>query len=107
MTPKAGGPALGMIMAWQPEGYPEREIGWALFTDAAAGQGFAEEGARAVLAHVFRVLGWGTAVSYIAPRNASSIRMAKRLGAMHDPAAPQSDPDDPDMIWRHNRGMWL
>jgi RimJ/RimL family protein N-acetyltransferase len=107
MAPRAGGAALGMIMAWQPEGYPEREIGWCIFTDKAEGQGYATEGARAVLAHVFRDLGWNTAVSYIAPENAASIRMARRLGASHDPQAPQADPDDPDMIWRHDREAWL
>lgn len=107
MAPRAGGPAVGMIMAWQPEGYPEREIGWCLFTDAADGRGYATEGARAVLAHVFRDLGWGTAVSYIAPENDASIRMAERLGATHDPDAPQADPEDPDMIWRHSREVWL
>jgi RimJ/RimL family protein N-acetyltransferase len=107
MTPKAGGPAIGMIMAWQPEGYPEREVGWALFTDAAAGQGFAGEGARAVLAHVFRALRWDSAVSYIAPENAASIRLAERLGAWLDPDAPQADPADPDLIYRHRREDWL
>lgn len=107
MAPKAGGPALGMIMAWQPEGYPEREVGWCLFTDAADGQGYATEGARAVLAHVFRDLGWDTAVSYIAAENAASIRLAGRLGAVLDPDAPQADPADPDQVWRHGREVWL
>jgi RimJ/RimL family protein N-acetyltransferase len=106
MTPSGGGPAVGMIMAWQPEGYPEREIGWALFNDAAAGQGFAAEGARAVLAHVFGTLGWDTAVSYIAPGNAASIRLAERRGAVPDPQAPQADPADPDLIYRHRREDW-
>jgi RimJ/RimL family protein N-acetyltransferase len=106
MDPRAGGTALGMIMAWQPEGYPEREVGWCLFHDAAEGQGHATEAASAVLAHVFRDLGWGTAVSYIAPENAASIRLAERLGARLDPDALQADPADPDLIYRHRREDW-
>ncbi len=107
MALKIGGPALGMIMAWQPEGYPEREVGWGLFTAADDRRGYATEGARAVLSHVFRDLGWDTAVSYIAPENAASVRLAERLGAVHDPEARQADSQDPDLVWRHRREVWL
>lgn len=106
IEPKQGGPVLGMLMAWHPEGHPEREIGWCIFTDEAAGQGHATEAARAVLRHVFGTLGWDTAVSYIAPGNEASQRMAARLGARRDPAAAQADPDDPDVIWRHRPEDW-
>ncbi len=101
MQPKDGGDALGLLMAWQPEGYPEREIGWVIFSDAAEGKGYAREAARAVLAHVFGTLGWTTAVSYIAPGNARSIVLAERLGAVHDPEAVRPD-DDPVVIYRHS-----
>jgi RimJ/RimL family protein N-acetyltransferase len=107
MEPKGGGEAVGVILAWQPEGYPEREVGWNIFTDAAAGQGLATEGTRAILRHVFGVWGWDTAVSYIDPANEASLRMAKRLGATYDPEAPQSDSAQPDSIWRHRREDWL
>ncbi|MGQ0567735.1 MAG: GNAT family N-acetyltransferase [Gemmobacter sp.] len=106
LLPRTGGPALGMIMAWHPEGHPEREVGWCIFTDAAAGQGFATEAARAVLSHVFGTLHWDTAVSYIAPENAASLRMAERLGAFHDRQAPQADPANPDTVWRHRPEAW-
>ena len=106
MEPKGGGDAIGMVMAWHPEGHPEREIGWCLFTDAAAGQGHATEAARAVLAHLFGTLHWDTVVSYIAPENDASLRMAERLGAYRDPDAPQADPDNPDTVWRHRAGDW-
>ncbi len=111
MHPRDGGPALGLILCWQPEGYPEREIGWSIFTDAAAGIGLATEGARAVLAHVFGTLKWETAVSYILPDNAASLRMAARLGARLDPNAtqvvyPPTDPYGPDTVWRHRAEDW-
>jgi RimJ/RimL family protein N-acetyltransferase len=72
MAPKDGGPAVGMILAWQPEGYPEREVGWCLFSRSAEGCGFVTEAARADMSHVFGALGWATAVSYIDPGNAAS-----------------------------------
>ncbi len=87
MEPKTGGPAVGLILAWQPEGHPEREIGWVIFTDQAEGCGYAREAAAAVLAHVFGTLGWETAVSYIDPGNARSIALAERLGAVPDAGA--------------------
>lgn len=103
MAPKDGGPAVGLILAWQPEGYPEREVGWALFTRAAEGRGLVTEAARAVLSHVFGTLGWATAVSYIAPGNAASQRVAARLGAVRDPGAA-SPADGNDEVWRHPAG---
>lgn len=106
MEPKDGGQAIGMLMAWHPEGHPEREIGWCLFTDDAAGKGYATEAARAVLRHVFGTLKWDTAVSYIAPGNEASLRMAARLGAQRDLKAALADPGDPDTIWRHRPEDW-
>jgi RimJ/RimL family protein N-acetyltransferase len=60
-----------------------------------------------MLRQVFALWGWETAVSYIDPANEASLRMAKRLGATHDPDAVQSDPTEPDSIWRHKREDWL
>lgn len=99
-APKAGGPALGLILAWQPEGWPEREVGWVMFGVAAEGQGYAREATSAVLAHMFGTLGWTTAVSYIDPGNARSIALAERLGARPDPDAVPPD-EDPVVIYRH------
>lgn len=101
LEPKSGGDALGMILAHRPEGHPEREVGWAIFTGEAEGCGYAREAAIAVLAHVFGTLGWDTAVSYIEPGNARSIGLAERLGARLDPDAMPPD-DDPVVIYRHS-----
>jgi RimJ/RimL family protein N-acetyltransferase len=100
LEPKAGGDALGMVMAWQPEGHPEREIGWVMFTDAAEGRGYAREAAARVRDHVFGTLGWETAVSYIDPGNQRSIALAERLGARPDPEAVAPDAE-PVVIYRH------
>ena len=103
LHPKSGGAALGMAGPWFPEGWPEREIGWSLFTDAAEGRGFAHEAAAATLAHAFGVMGWDTAVSYIDPANTRSAALARRLGARLDPAAPALKDGAAVQVWRHAR----
>ena len=90
---------LGNAGPWFPEGWPEREIGWAVWDPAAEGRGYAFEAAQAARAHAFEVLGWETAVSYIDPANARSIALAERLGAARDHAASRPDPDD--LVYRH------
>ncbi|MFZ3582912.1 GNAT family N-acetyltransferase [Loktanella sp. DJP18] len=93
--------ALGLIGPWTPPDWPETEIGWMIFDAATEGTGIASEAARASLTHAFDVLGWATAVSYIAPDNARSIALAERLGAVRDPDAlrPANSPDS--AVWRH------
>lgn len=99
ITRRGAGPPLGLAGPWYPEGWPEREIGWTLWTPEAEGRGYAFEAAEATLAHAFRSLGWGTAVSYIARGNARSIALAERLGAVLDPDAAHKDAGD--LVYRH------
>ncbi len=77
---KASGRLAGYCGPWNPEGWPEREIGWGL-VKAFHGRGFATEAARRARDFAYRELGWPTAVSYIAAENAASQRVAARLGA--------------------------
>ncbi|MEM7490581.1 MAG: GNAT family N-acetyltransferase [Pseudomonadota bacterium] len=90
---------LGAAGPWHPEGWPEPEIGWSLWSAEAEGQGYAAEAARACLAHARDALGWPAAVSYIDPENAASIALATRLGARHDPTAQA--PFQGDLVYRH------
>lgn len=102
-TDRATGATLGATGNWFPEGWPEREIGWMVFTPEAEGKGYASEAARAVLSHSFGTLGWDTAVSYIAPANTPSIALAERLGARLDPDAQSPFPDQGLLVYRHPR----
>jgi RimJ/RimL family protein N-acetyltransferase len=70
---------IGRVGLHYPEGWPEREVGWAL-ARPYWGRGFAVEAARAALNHAFNTLNWPRAISLIDPRNAPSIRLAERLG---------------------------
>ena len=92
---------LGTAVPWHPQGWPEREVGWTVWHPQAEGTGLAAEAARAALDHVFRDLGWQTAVSYIDPGNARSIALAERLGARRDPEA--AGPHPGDLVYRHPR----
>jgi RimJ/RimL family protein N-acetyltransferase len=93
---------LGMAGPWYPDGWPEREIGWSLWSDADEGKGYAREAAAAARDHAFGALGWTSAVSYIHPDNARSIALAERLGATRDRAAPCPE-DRACLVYRHPR----
>lgn len=80
--------------------FPETEIGWMVY-DGHTGQGYATEGATAVRDWAFATLGLPTLVSYIDPDNTASCRVAERLGAVLDHAAPRTDPAD--LVYRHGR----
>ena len=102
ITLKGSDTAVGLTGPWHPIEWPEREIGWTLWTDEAEGRGIAFEAASAARDHAFRDLGWDTAVSYIDVGNARSIALAERLGARLDPdAAFPGDP--PCLVYRHRR----
>ena len=77
---KASGAFAGYAGLWNPLGWPEPEIMWGLQA-AFQGRGLATEAARAARGYAYRGLGWTTAVSYIAPQNFPSQRVAARLGA--------------------------
>jgi RimJ/RimL family protein N-acetyltransferase len=76
---RASGQLLGRIGCWNPEGWPDFEVGWVLRRQSW-GKGYATEGARAALRFAFQELGRAQVVSLIHPDNVASIRVAERLG---------------------------
>lgn len=96
---KTSGEPIGGVGINFPENYPEREIGWILY-DGFEGKGLAMEAALCARDHAFNVLGWETLVSYIDPRNAPSITLAERMGAVLDRSA-QTPNNDPCLVYRH------
>ena len=100
---KSSNRSVGLIGNYQPLGWPEKEIGWVLFTDAYENHGFAYEATRAVLDHTWSHLKWSTAVSYIDPNNHKSIKLAQRLCATLDRDAQIPKPNVPTLVYRHHR----
>lgn len=93
-----GGPCIGQVGINHGPLYPEKELGWMLY-EGFEGQGFATEAAAALRDWAGWALRQSGLVSYIDPRNAASIRVAERLGAMPDGQAPRQDPGD--LVFRH------
>ena len=76
---RSTGDLVGRIGLFSPEGWPGFELGWVL-AKASWGRGYATEGARRVLDHVFTDMGRDRVISLIYPGNAASIRVAERIG---------------------------
>ncbi|CAN7357368.1 GNAT family N-acetyltransferase [Rhizobium sp. LjRoot254] len=96
----ASGATVGEVAIQRPPDYPETELGWLVF-EGFEGKGYAFEAAAAAKRWAFSEMGLPSLVSYIDPDNARSIRLAERLGAALDPAAPTPN-GDPCHVFRHN-----
>lgn len=101
---KATGAQVCSAGPWYPEGWPEHEIAWSIWTQDAEGKGFAYEAALATREWAYATLGWQTAVSYIDAANTRSAALAQRLGCAIDHDAPKFDEDTGEgeyHVWRH------
>lgn len=102
-TLKGDDTAMGFAGPWFPGDWPEKEIGWSVFSPEHEGKGFAFEAAQAAIAHAYGPLGWDTAVSYIAEVNHRSRALAERLGARVDETAvkPPFSTEIATVVYRH------
>ena len=80
---RGNGEIVGMVGLFEPEGWPEPEIGWDLF-NGFEGKGYATEAGLAARAYAYDVLGWDTAISLVKDGNETSAAVAKRMGAIAD-----------------------
>ena len=91
---RASGDLLGFVLIGFEPGDLEPELGF-LFLPEAEGKGLAFEAASAARDHA-RSLALPSLVSYVAPGNTRSHRLAARLGARAEPV-----PEGASVIWRH------
>ena len=106
---------LGMqTMTFAIEGVPQPavEIGWRL-AKAHWGQGFATEGARAVMTHGFQVVGLNRIVAITAAVNAKSRRVMEKIGMRHwagmefaHPSVPEGHPLNPHVVYGVEKVDW-
>lgn len=83
VTDTETGDALGLVGLWNPEGWPEPELGWVMFAHAE-GKGYAFEAATKVREYAYEVLDFETLTSNIVPGNTRSEALAARLGAVYE-----------------------
>ena len=76
---RESGDFVGRVGPLFPEGWPDFEVGWSLCSKYW-GRGYASEAGKASVQHAFDALGRRKIVSFIAPGNARSIRVAERTG---------------------------
>ncbi len=74
---------LGIVGIWNPDGWPEPEIGWVMF-EGSEGKGIAYEAAMEVRRYAYAELGFTTLTSNIVPGNDRSAALATRMGAVHE-----------------------
>ena len=96
---KATGTPAGISGIWNPEGWPEPEVGWVVF-DGFEGKGIAYEAACRARQWAYEDLGFTTLTSNIVPGNTRSIRLAERMGAVYERTYDNPNMGE-DMLYRH------
>jgi len=80
------GTFVGRIGPWNPEGWPDFEIGWTLRSEYW-GRGYASEAVKRCIDHSFTELDRSHISSFITPENTRSIHVAERVGEKLEGAA--------------------
>lgn len=96
---RATGAYVGEVGIYEPEGFPEPELGWFTVPEAE-GKGYAFEAVRAVIGWAKDRFGWPRLVSIIDHANTCSLALGLRLGGIIDPSLPGVDPGD--VVIRHD-----
>ena len=90
---------IGSAGLWQSPGWPELELGYWLMKEQQ-GKGYANEACLRCIEYARNTLRARSLVSYIDPRNESSIRVAQRLGAVYDGTIELAS-HGPHRVYRH------
>ena len=98
---RSTGDFCGIVGLWNPEGWPEREITWAIVPQKQ-GKGFANEAARRSKSYAYDTLGWDSVYSCISAGNSDSIRLAKKLGATLEREI-ENETGGRILVYRHSR----
>ena len=99
MVETRAGETVGMVGLWEPEGWPEPELGWVMFQNGE-GRGYAFEAATAARDHAYRNMGFTTLSSNIFPGNARSVALAERMGAQKE-REYDNVTHGTEMVYRH------
>ena len=75
---KASGKFVGRVGPWNPEGWPEPEVGWTIRRNYTR-RGYAKEAGAACVEYCFNTLGWDRIIHVIAEGNIGSIKTAEAI----------------------------
>jgi len=93
------GDIAGISGIWNPEGWPEPEVGWVVF-DGFEGRSIAYEAATRARRWAYEDLGFTTLTSNIVPGNTRSIKLAERMGAKFERTYTNLHMGE-DLLFRH------
>lgn len=99
---RSTGTAIGRCGVIFPASEAEPELSWHLFDAAHQGQGYALEATRAARQDAYDRCGLAPLVSYVAPENTASIRLAERLGATVE--REETHQGHRELVFRHPEG---
>ena len=104
---KSSGEWVGRLGPWFPEGWPGTEVGWGI-RRASWGRGYATEGSIAAIDWAFDKLGWSEVIHTIAPDNANSQAVARRLGSrmLRSTTLPAPYANFVVDVWGQSRSQW-
>ena len=80
---RGSGRFIGRVGLHQPEGWPDRELGWSLAREAW-GRGYATEAAMALVEHARTALAATRVVATVDPANAASRHVLEKVGMTAD-----------------------
>lgn len=99
---KTTGDFVGRIGPWNPDGWPEPEVGWTVHP-AKTRQGFAKEAGAACVDYVFNTLGWDRIIHVIAEENIGSIKTAEAIGSERLYHVPELPPYGEVNCWAYGQ----
>ncbi|MGV6801242.1 MAG: GNAT family N-acetyltransferase [bacterium] len=79
---KATGAWVGRAGPWNPEGWPQPEVGWTIAPEYRQ-QGYAAEAGAASIDYAYKHLGWDAVAHVIKEGNAGSIAVAEKIGSRY------------------------
>lgn len=98
---KATGDFCGIVGLWYPEGWPEREVTWAI-VEEKQGMGIATEAALRSRTYAYETLHWDSVFSCISAENYASVGLAEKLGATLDRKI-EHDSRGSILVYKHAR----
>ena len=94
------GQIAGISGIWNPEGWPEPEVGWVVYP-GFEGRSIAYEAAVTARQWAYDKLSMTTLTSNIIPGNTRSIKLAKRMGAKYERSYINPNMGE-GMLYRHS-----